>query len=372
MDQLVAEFDRGNASFLDGADVHSVAGLLKLFFRLASAPLFTCELHASLLGALSSDVPRSVAAYAELIRALPGPCQRTVLLLFPLLQAVAERSSVNMMTPNNLGIVFGPTLLRSAAELAGEVDMSNRSAYTVEFLISHWTAIQQAVTGGSAPAPSGGAVPSPARVSSSSPASPTAVASAPSLPPPSGPPPAAAALPPPPAKSAPPLAALAAATTSTGSLTPIALRKGPPPIPQQAQQQPPGTPVQARRPSVSEPAPPPLASALPPPPNVAVNSPAQQRRPVTKSSQGLPLPPPPAAGAVAPPVLAPPPASVAPPPAGRAAVALYGFSGDSSKGQIDLVKGSTVTVHVEHAAGWSTVECNGKSGFVPTQYLKYS
>jgi hypothetical protein len=62
IDQLVAEFDKGNPSPLEGIeDVHTVTSLLKLFFRLAPTPLFTLDAHAALLAALSSDVARSVA-----------------------------------------------------------------------------------------------------------------------------------------------------------------------------------------------------------------------------------------------------------------------------------------------------------------------
>ena len=365
-----------------------MTSLLKLFFRLAPAPLFTVEAHAALLGALSNDAQRSIAAYVDLLRGLPGPCLKTILVLFPLLRAVADRSEVNMMSPNNLGIVFGPTLLRSAAELAGEVDMSNRSAYTVEFLVTHWAAIQQGLTGSSAAT----SLVAPARNSSSaaSPTSPSAAAGAASVaaaPPPivAGAPPANQ-LPPPPTKIALVAApSVAAAAAAGGPMTPIALRKGPPPIPNAASSgNVTSTPPQ-RRPSVSEPPP---AFALPPPPAAAavaavaaasggvVGSPMQQRRPlpggvVTKSAASLPLPPPPAAVLAA---AAPPPVVVAAPapaaPAGKPAVALYNFSGDATKGQTDLVKGAAVTVLVEHAAGWSTIECNGKTGFVPSSYIK--
>jgi hypothetical protein len=38
---------------LDGADLHVVTGLLKLFFRLAPMPLFTVEAHADFLSGYS-------------------------------------------------------------------------------------------------------------------------------------------------------------------------------------------------------------------------------------------------------------------------------------------------------------------------------
>jgi hypothetical protein len=107
---------------------------------------------------------------------------------------------------------------------------------------------------------------------------------------------------------------------------------------------------------------------LPPPGVTGSPQPSRRAMPVAagarSSSSGLPLPPPPAAAA--------PAASTPAVASGKHAMALYNFSGDPSKGQIDLAKNSSVIVHVEHAAGWSTVECNGKTGFVPSSYVKIS
>ena len=379
IDQVVADFDRGLPLPLEGVqDVHVVTSLLKLFFRMAPQPLFTVESHGALLAALTSPEAARVATFVDLLKGLPGPCLATVAALFPLLRAVADRSDVNRMSPNNLGIVFGPTLLRSQAELNGEVDMSNRSAYVVEFLISQWPAVSRALG-----------------LSNASPHPPVAAAPAPS------------ALPPPPAvavKAAPSLAAVASADAAAnrsgpiklpGVATPVALRKGPPPIPggaaassgNLAQHLTPGS-------SAGTPLPPPPAAAALPPATTPSSSPVvgspMLRRPVPGGAGaggggGLgprppsgsqtpsgPSPPPPAS------VLPPPPPSAVPAataaaaaaPGVRQAVALYNFSGDVSKGQIDLVKNAVVVVRVEHAAGWSTVECNGRTGFVPSSYLQ--
>ena len=66
------------------------------------------------------------------------------------------------------------------------------------------------------------------------------------------------------------------------------------------------------------------------------------------------------------------PSALQPQPAGRRAVALYNFSGDSAKGQIDLVKDAAVVVITEHAgSGWVTAECQNKKGYVPLNYIKY-
>ncbi len=380
VDQLVAEFDRCAVPLpLEGVeDVHVVASLLKLFFRLAPQPLFTVEAHAALLAACSGPEATREATYVELLKGLPGPCLSTVAALFPMLRAVADRSEVNLMSAANLGLVFGPTLMRSQAELNGEVDMSNRSAYAVEFMIAHWPALSKAL----------------GRSSASS-SSPTSAA------------PPAQALPPPvsPVKAVGMSAVASADTVSTpvlarnnppvklanlaNSSSAVALRKGPPPLPGGAASSNNLAMSSGALPTNNASHPPPAASLPPPPgafqlpPPVAVGSPAAVRRPLPPNVAGArpvstgsstsvspaatPSPPPPSA--------TPPPLAVLPPPpvlpgGARAAVALYNFSGDASKGQIDLAKGAAVVVHVEHAAGWSTVECNGKTGFVPSSYVK--
>jgi hypothetical protein len=301
--------------------------------------------------------------------------------LFPLLRAVADRSDVNRMSPNNLGIVFGPTLLRSQAELNGEVDMSNRSAYVVEFLINQWPTISKALGGANSSPP---------------PQSPSPVAAAP-LPSVLPPPPVAGTPTPPPASAKP--GGLSSVATSdrsgpiklpaTGVATPVALRKGPPPIPggasasmgNMAHHVPPGV----NGGSAGQPLPPPPAAALPPAGlGAAVAGSPMLRRPSPVGAGagggggGGVGSRPPSAGLSSPMASPPPPAMLPPPvaaapaaaPGVRQAVALYNFSGDASKGQIDLVKNAALLVHVEHSAGWSTVECNGRTGFVPSSYYK--
>jgi hypothetical protein len=383
IDQVVTEFDKGALAPLDGVeDVHVVTSLLKLFFRLAPQPLFTVEAHGALLASLGTPEAARVAAFVELLKGLPPPCLSTVLVLFPLLRAVADRSDVNRMSPNNLGIVFGPTLLRSQAELNGEVDMSNRSAYVVEFLINQWPTISKSL---------GGANSSPPPQSQS----PVGAAPLPSMLPP---PPVSGAPVPPPASTKP--GGLMSVATSdrsgpiklpatTGVATPVALRKGPPPIPggasasmgSMAHHVPPGV----NGSSAGQPLPPPPAAVLPPAGLAAAvaGSPMLRRpSPVAAGAGGgggggVGSRPPSAAlpspiASPPPPAMLPPPVAAAPAaaPGARQAVALYNFSGDASKGQIDLVKNAALLVHVEHSAGWSTVECNGRTGFVPSSYYK--
>jgi len=58
-----------------------------------------------------------------------------------LLKHVSEKSEINMMTPSNLGIVFGPTLLRSDANDLKAMLESEFQCKVVETLVTYFTTI---------------------------------------------------------------------------------------------------------------------------------------------------------------------------------------------------------------------------------------
>lgn len=53
------------------------------------------------------------------------------------LDRIAQQADVNKMTPRNIGVVFGPTLFKSADPLQGLADISNFNAI-VEKIIQHF------------------------------------------------------------------------------------------------------------------------------------------------------------------------------------------------------------------------------------------
>lgn len=62
---------------------------------------------------------------------------RAVCSKYPFLRRVASLSSVNMMQAHNLGIVFGPTLLRVEAGFLAVASILPTHGVVVELLISH-------------------------------------------------------------------------------------------------------------------------------------------------------------------------------------------------------------------------------------------
>ena len=52
------------------------------------------------------------------------------------------------------------------------------------------------------------------------------------------------------------------------------------------------------------------------------------------------------------------------------ALALYNFTGDTQKNQIDLIQNFQVVILSKYSGGWAYGTCNGKSGYFPCTYVR--
>uniref|UniRef100_A0A672IAG8 GEM interacting protein n=1 Tax=Salarias fasciatus TaxID=181472 RepID=A0A672IAG8_SALFA len=132
---------------------HDITSILKHFFKELPEPLLTFELYNDFIAvgkviqllserdssANTTETVDIICGLQKLLEKLPSYCYSTLQLLICHLQKVAENSE-NKMSPCNLGIVFGPTLLRPVVS----TDMSmvalmetGYQAALVEFLITH-------------------------------------------------------------------------------------------------------------------------------------------------------------------------------------------------------------------------------------------
>lgn len=95
-------------------DPHAVSSALKLFFRSLVEPLFTFELYDKFVEIQRSEDSRSkkIYQYHQLITKLSPAHFATAETIFRFIFKVAEHHSVNLMTPDNLSVVFGPNFLR--------------------------------------------------------------------------------------------------------------------------------------------------------------------------------------------------------------------------------------------------------------------
>lgn len=170
-------FERGQRFDLDDCDrfndVSAVTSVLKNYFRELPEPLLTYELHEAFIeaaetssssaqqhadgdaGLSSSMVGRadgedgSVATtpssskkerMLHLIRQLPAPHHDTLKVLCLHLKRIGDRQAENRMTARNLGVVFGPTLMRSRDPSREFADMGQKSI-TVEWLCENAEAV---------------------------------------------------------------------------------------------------------------------------------------------------------------------------------------------------------------------------------------
>jgi hypothetical protein len=114
-------------------DINVVTSALKLFLRELPEPLFTFQLYDDFLETLTLGNRRS--RVIELLNKLPTCNYDTLSLLFSHLIRVIQHSDENKMLPQNLAIVFGPTLLRSPVDTGNLTVSLVQQGQFVEFVL---------------------------------------------------------------------------------------------------------------------------------------------------------------------------------------------------------------------------------------------
>ncbi|EJU04405.1 RhoGAP-domain-containing protein [Dacryopinax primogenitus] len=118
-------------------DVSSITSVLKTWFRSLPNPLFTHALHDKFVSAGENpDQNARGSALTALIKQLPAEHYETVKFLMLHLHRVTNLAEVNRMNSQNLGVVFGPTLMRSQDRSREFSDMSGETQ-TVRWLIEN-------------------------------------------------------------------------------------------------------------------------------------------------------------------------------------------------------------------------------------------
>ncbi|TFK53665.1 RhoGAP-domain-containing protein [Heliocybe sulcata] len=118
-------------------DICSVTSVLKSYFRQLPDPLLTYSLHDEFVAAAGiRDPDKRMETIADLLDMLPREHYETLKTLMLHLHRIMEHSEVNLMTARNLGVVFGPTLMRSRDAGAEFSDMGAK-AMSVEWLVEN-------------------------------------------------------------------------------------------------------------------------------------------------------------------------------------------------------------------------------------------
>lgn len=124
-------------------DIHVITGALKMFFRELPEPIIPFILFDEFIAAVQiSEVDEKVQTLKDLVRSLPEPNHDTLNYIICHLNSVREHSEMNRMTTQNIGIVFGPTLMRPEKEqfanIAANMAYQNQ---VVENFLTHYEEI---------------------------------------------------------------------------------------------------------------------------------------------------------------------------------------------------------------------------------------
>ncbi|KNZ49802.1 hypothetical protein VP01_476g1 [Puccinia sorghi] len=119
-------FERGQSMDFNDLDkfndISAITSTLKNYFRQLPNPLFTFELHEAFVTVASKFCPQRAMAQENIrlealervIHQLPAVHFETLKVLMNHLSRIEKQSEHNKMTSQNLGVIFGPTLLRSS------------------------------------------------------------------------------------------------------------------------------------------------------------------------------------------------------------------------------------------------------------------
>ncbi|XP_031574844.1 N-chimaerin-like [Actinia tenebrosa] len=120
-------------------DINTITGVLKLFLRQLPLPLITFETYGQFIEAAKiQDKFLRIEALAKALTELPQPHFETIKFLMGHLYRVSQHKSQNMMSEENLSIVFGPTMMRSPeGDTLNTLDDLKFQRLAIELLISH-------------------------------------------------------------------------------------------------------------------------------------------------------------------------------------------------------------------------------------------
>ncbi|XP_047246894.1 rho GTPase-activating protein 42 isoform X4 [Girardinichthys multiradiatus] len=123
-------------------DNKTITSGLKNYLRCLSEPLMTFKLHKDFIMAVKSDDQNyRVCAVHALVHTLPEKNREMLELLIKHLVIVSAQNQFNLMTVSNLGVIFGPTLMRSQEETVAAMMNIKFQNIVVEILIENFNKI---------------------------------------------------------------------------------------------------------------------------------------------------------------------------------------------------------------------------------------
>ncbi|KAM4566804.1 rho GTPase-activating protein 42 isoform 2-T2 [Odontesthes bonariensis] len=123
-------------------DNKTITSGLKNYLRCLSEPLMTFKLHKDFIMAVKSDDQNyRVCAVHALVHKLPEKNREMLELLIKHLVIVSAQNQSNLMTVSNLGVIFGPTLMRSQEETVAAMMNIKFQNIVMEILIENFNKI---------------------------------------------------------------------------------------------------------------------------------------------------------------------------------------------------------------------------------------
>ncbi|XP_076819456.1 rho GTPase-activating protein 26-like isoform X2 [Clavelina lepadiformis] len=120
----------------DEWEINTLTSALKSFFRKLPEPVMTYDLHRDFINAAKCETHEDrVAKVMTLVNKLPEKNKKVLSLLTEHLQKVQSCSEKNKMTAQNLGVCFGPTLMKDKQETVQSILEIKFSNIIVEILI---------------------------------------------------------------------------------------------------------------------------------------------------------------------------------------------------------------------------------------------
>eukprot|EP00095_Tigriopus_kingsejongensis_P011468 maker-scaffold582_size130280-snap-gene-0.26 protein:Tk11468 transcript:maker-scaffold582_size130280-snap-gene-0.26-mRNA-1 annotation:"hypothetical protein DAPPUDRAFT_321304" len=120
----------------------TITSAIKTFFRNLPEPIMSYRFHSTFIAAAKLDTyEERVSEVQRLVEQLPEPNKRMLELLLDHLEKVGNKSPINMMTVSNLGVCFGPTLLRAEEETVAAIMDIKFGNVVVEILVENWRQI---------------------------------------------------------------------------------------------------------------------------------------------------------------------------------------------------------------------------------------
>ncbi|KAE8626659.1 hypothetical protein XENTR_v10006698 [Xenopus tropicalis] len=120
--EQLSQEEKLDLSTSDWEDVHVITGALKMFFRELPEPLIPFSMFEQYVEAVQiPDLDERIETIKDLVSTLPEPNHDTLKHMLSHLKRVMEHSETNRMTTQNIGIVFGPTLMRPEKELFSNI-----------------------------------------------------------------------------------------------------------------------------------------------------------------------------------------------------------------------------------------------------------